>query len=944
MIRAVVWKELREQGLIAAMLAVLGGGLMIAAATFADPPQPGASPTDLIASLGLGRLLTLMLIVTAGLVCGGALFAAEKEAGTMGFLEALPTTRWGLWRAKLVAGVVLVAMEVGLLMATAYFLELATGQFLARLIIYAMMAFAWGMFGSTLARTTLGSVGVAIPAATLATFLLLLPITLFLSGRGVGMPRPLGWLIFEVLMVVTPLLLSAWRFTALDRLRASAAVEQLSPTQTPVSSGSRGSAGWGIKAIIWLTLRQLRLTGGVLSAFALAFGSALLLPELGALFVWPVLALAAGVLAGVTAFGDEQSHGTALYWGEHRLPIGRAWWVKIALHLGLLAWLLVLVALPCLIRSQFEPNTRAIHGQTTFSAIFRSRVFDELGSQAWKYLLVPAVYGFAFGHLCGLLFRKLVVACGVAMMLGGVAAALWGPSLLAGGVRHWQLWLPAVAVLLTGRLLMRFWSADRATHRAPLLRLAVGMTAVAVAFAVGLVYRVVQIPDEASGEEDLAFVASLPGYDENVGGREFRMAAERFARAATTIQEGARQPEGLRRQRIDERLEAGVRFGWPKDDPEMDRWLDRMYAPPPNAEDKPWQVQAAEAATRPIGVYDPPQLVNTTALTAGALENARKMSHALLGRGLQQQALGDPTAFVPAFRTVMVLARTLRNGGGVMALETGIEVERIAIQAADRWLERLPQSHANQTLSLARTAAELDDATPFEIRPYILADRFVIRGLMQAPSQWLSLVLTPPGRPAEQGAAEADLITVAWTVPWERERTRRLVGYAPDSLRPDTRGLLAGRPGAPLLQARLRLGPDLADRENYVRVIRRAIILKAAIRTFTIERGGPPGSQKELVSCGYLARLPEDPYTEGNPFGYRVSAGEELRGPARAAPLGRSEEPSSLAINPGQVLVWSVGVDRADQGGKVLPGGPRAEDIVFLVPPPALPLPWEKGY
>ena len=42
MIRAIVWKELREQGLIGLTLVVLGGGLLVAAATLADPPAPGA--------------------------------------------------------------------------------------------------------------------------------------------------------------------------------------------------------------------------------------------------------------------------------------------------------------------------------------------------------------------------------------------------------------------------------------------------------------------------------------------------------------------------------------------------------------------------------------------------------------------------------------------------------------------------------------------------------------------------------------------------------------------------------------------------------------------------------------------------------------------------------------------------------------------------------------
>ena len=161
-----------------------------------------------------------MLAVTAGMVCGGALFAAEKEAGTMAFLEALPTSRLRLWRAKLIAGLILASAQLVVLLGVAAILGLAGGSFALRLAFYALLAFAWGTFGSTLARTTLGSVGVAIPAASLATFLILLPISLFLAPPGSATPRTLGWIVFEVLMVATPSrFLLAIR--AVDRRRAT---------------------------------------------------------------------------------------------------------------------------------------------------------------------------------------------------------------------------------------------------------------------------------------------------------------------------------------------------------------------------------------------------------------------------------------------------------------------------------------------------------------------------------------------------------------------------------------------------------------------------------------------------------------------------------------------------------------------------------------------------
>jgi len=141
------------------------------------------------------------------------------------------------------------------------------------------------------------------------------------------------------------------------------------------------------------------------------------------------------------------------------------------------------------------------------------------------------------------------------------------------------------------------------------------------------------------------------------------------------------------------------------------------------------------------------------------------------------QAAGDPTAFVSAYRTVVALARNLRNGSGLLPLVASLDVERVALQTADRWLERLAGG-SDLPLMVARIAAEADDPTPFDTRPHILADRFVIRGLMQAPNQWLGVNLSPPGSPPERVAAEADLVAFAWSVPWEKERTRRLVGLA----------------------------------------------------------------------------------------------------------------------------------------------------------------------
>ncbi|MCS6864534.1 MAG: DUF1559 domain-containing protein [Gemmataceae bacterium] len=933
MIRAIVWKELREQGLILAMLAALGSGLLVAAAMFADPPASAAAPGDIIGTLGVGKLLAVMLIVTAGMVCGGVLFAAERESGTMPFLDALPSPRRGLWVGKVVAGVVLVTLEGAFLIAVAWLARIVDAADVGRFIIYATMAFAWGVFGSTYARTTLGSVGIALPAATLAAFVFLVPIILVFSPTGTGMPRTTGWLLFEILMVASPLVLSAWRFTALDRQRLANESER--PGQGLLHEppdASRAASGWGLLATAWLTYRQLRGPVVFLAGVALFFGGGLLLPEVRPLFVWPPLALVAGVIMGVLVLGDEQINRLNVFWGEFRLPIGRAWWVKVAVAgVGLLL-LLVVLALPLFLRSQIQPGSYTYHG-SILSKMFQSRLFDELGWYRWKYLAVPAVYGFVFGHVCGLLFRKMVVACGVATILGGMTAAVWIPSLLAGGLKNWQLWLPALVILLGGRLILRPWSAERLLHRGPLGRLS-GLAVVAVLVISGaLFFRVWEIPEDPYGEDDLAFIASLPSYDENLGGREFRIAAERFQRVAAALPDIRLLKDNQHRLRMEDRLDALIRMDWDRPEPEFIDWLDRVFAAPPAMPDEePWHRIAAGAAAHPVGCFDHPQLVNTMATTVTAMENARKMALALLLRGLQRQSqAGDPAAFVPAFRIVLKLCQNIRYGGGAIALDASMEIERRALDAADVWLGQLPRGYPQPLRELVQILAAYDEKRPFDVQPHILADRYVMREMTAAPGQ----MLFPPtnGKTVDDNNPEGELLAFAWAVPWERERTRRLIGLPLDFPRERYVSLAMGRPGLGQLFARIRGILDADEREMYIRTLRRGTLLKCAIRTYQELRGVLPQQLEELLTAGLLETLPADPFRESHTFGYRISPGERLRGPGRFGPMGRPELFTEMPIESGRVLLWSVGIDGADQGGKSLPGTARTEDIVFLLPP-----------
>src|SRR5439155_6427987 len=100
-------------------------------------------------------------------------------------------------------------------------------------------------------------------------------------------------------------------------------------------------------------------------------GLAMLLDTIQPVLIWPALALTAGVLAGVTAFVDEQSNGSARFWGERRLPLGRVWFVKIAIHAGFAAFLVVLLLLPAAIRAE-SAGAQILRGGSFLSSTFRT--------------------------------------------------------------------------------------------------------------------------------------------------------------------------------------------------------------------------------------------------------------------------------------------------------------------------------------------------------------------------------------------------------------------------------------------------------------------------------------------------------------------------------------------------------------------------------------------
>jgi hypothetical protein len=206
-----------------------------------------------------------------------------------------------------------------------------------------------------------------------------------------------------------------------------------------------------------------------------------------------------------------------------------------------------------------------------------------------------------------------------------------------------------------------------------------------------------------------------------------------------------------------------------------------------------------------------------------------------------------------------------------------------------------------------------------------------------------------------------EFVTVlSWQVPWERERMLRLLRgefarylelvetpywevYSPPSnggqpqptqrfawLRPNSSW------NALLKASDLEFYFSWLLRSQTLRLCRlRATRLQIALALYEINSGRPAKQLADLAPR-YLAKVPVDPYS-GQPFHYRVSKGERLQWDPKPSPIS----PKYRRVPSGQGIIWSVGPDMRNDGGKIqlldspdfdIRGGPRPGDLIFLVP------------
>jgi hypothetical protein len=141
----------------------------------------------------------------------------------------------------------------------------------------------------------------------------------------------------------------------------------------------------------------------------------------------------------------------------------------------------------------------------------------------------------------------------------------------------------------------------------------------------------------------------------------------------------------------------------------------------------------------------------------------------------------------------------------------------------------------------------------------------------------------------------AELIPITGVEPWNRAARTDLIPWAD----PDFLGSTLTRRLLPSFEAALQS----LDREL---TSRKALEQATALVAWKLDHAGEYPETLQALVPGLLDRLPLDPFS-GRPFGYVRSEGDTVASPVSETPC---------PVTKGQRLLYSVGPDRKDDGGK----------------------------
>ena len=852
-----------------------------------------------------GTLMTIAL-VWAGLYAftvGAAAFAGERESNTLGFLDALPVGRGTLWLGKttfaMASTLGLSALLAGLAALGAETLP-TPGP--SRLVsVFATLgpllfeAVAWGLFWSAMSRNPLLAGAMAVVSVGASSIVSTRPIdSLFeIASGGVDSTR-----IVTVRLLLAFLALAGSALGITWRPSWGGAIPESKPSDRTRPIAIRASSTG--RSLAWQTWREGWTTWLLVAAIGLGLpvGASLLSPHFDGL-VDVVMVAMAGLVAGVSVFGTENASGSRRFLVHHGVKPGTVWWPKFLIWGVVMASILGLTLL-----------TLSTYGSGTQT---RGTIEALLGLFAIATANVLVV-----GMLCGMAIRRRITAAMVGAMVLIAVVPIQVGLLSAEMVPAWSAGL--VPLILVG--ISRAWAADWLLEREgprPWVRLGC-LIAVpfGLLFAAFVTYRAFGVWDVGPQYDEATLRASAVPPD--------RDAAEVYRRAAG-LMVAEKDAYSSNNGTSWVGLDVVVENGW---DPEKTRIVDYWKRNQPALE------LARKALTMPRASFGIPGPMTKDTKEWQTARGVRWLAELVALDTRERLARGDLAGawddVLAQFRMANQFAMSTPS---LAQMNLAIQVHHRAVALAFDWL-----GDPRQTPEATRRAlADLKALPPLpNLAETMRVESLIVERTLDQPGADLADLLLPGQGRTKPPTIDYLLFAKVVAAPWERLRARRIcrrlvaeeipiVGVETWKRAPLAELKMWNDPDFRSSRLALTLAPSFEaaiqglDREL---ASRRALEQATALVAWKLDHAGEYPSTLEALVPGLLDKLPLDPFS-GRPFGYLRSREERV-----ASPVFNDPRPA----RPGQPLLYSVGPDRKDDGGKATSDifQPIIGDYVYVIP------------
>lgn len=913
-----LWKEYRQQrGLWLAMFLLAVISVIGLSAVLGNPS------TSIWHAFGDKQLSTDLnttlacLVVTYGIVLGAMLIASEKEDGTLWFLDSLAGRRGPVWIQKLLIGVILTSLLSLALAVLSIALGSDSWENIPYLLGLGLNALGCGLLAGSFCRTVLIAV---------LTGIVFMSLNWVIAGSGLiaFVETTLSICLLEAALSFIVFYVSWQIFCKDDFARGIGRRSKKSSNSTQV--------------VLRFAIRQSRWTFAAVLVGALLIGC---FTSEDPLVIWPVGTLLLGLACGLTVFVPDQNGGKQ-FLASQRFPLIEYWSPKTLCSLMVLIFATGLAILSALLTDDVGQVSYGSDEPTSWVELWTGSRYTQNSIEPILLIVLWPLYGFFFGQFFGLLASRPIIAAFLSTVFAIPFAAVFGLSLVVGGVPLWWICIIPATLLSASRLLMRPWAAGQLSTRRPAMGIASAAALLAITLGVFCWRRATEVPI-LNGPEPLdekAIISSLPTREKNEAGFLLRRARDKMIEHRTKVENHLGRPDNLKfwverhtsdHEIFDYLLRLVIIGGWPSKDKDIGSWLDELFK-------GDWAIEVRKAAKMPLGMVMDPRLASLYEFSTiqKMSEDYECMAFLFIARALQVQASGSSVVAsareaLDDLDVALALARQVKNYSPEILFRRGCEIEAYVLRAYIRWLEKVgPEKELLRTplaMLQRHEAADPDLISCIKTQYIMPPDSNYSYKQQLADSKYR--YNNSQQRQAEIRFRNRDTLRrLIDQIPWEHERQERiyhdqiisryrvLTGPDPKRMNYHNRdawvALEAGLPpdsgpGSELdaeqwgeLLCQLPYTFDYSQQRYLQGAIGkserllRATQIVTALALYQVDHGSAPSTLDDLVP-DYLAKIPLDPIGK-TPFGYRVFNEGDIDWPF---PEDRNK------MLPGQALLWA---------------------------------------